>query len=550
MGEQYPVRSFVMDKLAAQMRAASVVFGCDVLLCYFHIRKAIRKHSGIVHFGNGTNNRPENANDRLKDRVHHADTLEHAIRKVSRHAEWLMREFEVHTPHHCDRRQILESDGYVLNVRWLSDYNLPEKGVPLTLIPKPPPTAFDALRKQMNRVMDKLQGLEPRKATASFKQPIVHGQILLRRGSNFATGGLPSVVEDTAFQPRWQSRDTNLGFCVLCDRPTTTSDRWCATDRTDCYDGEPCPLCGGALQACPKASGPSKKRRGVVASRSAERASYDVDPDRSAESQYSVSRKSVWLSDNNLPEKGVPLTLIPRPPPTACDALRKQMNRLMDKLQGLEPRKAKASFKQLTAHGQILLRQGSNPATGCLPSLVEDAALQPIWQSRGTNLGFCVRYGRPTTTSDRWCATDRVSYHADCYDGEPCPLCGVALQACPKASGPFKKRKGVLATRSAKRVSYDVDLDRSAASQHSVSRKSVCVRVFGSKEELLNSHGYRAGQQPSLLDLVTINERHFIDQVVMSARMRHRDNYVLTFDFTCNWARRSRTPNVDSKLLP
>ncbi|GAA54049.1 hypothetical protein CLF_111999, partial [Clonorchis sinensis] len=149
MAEQYPVRTFVMDKLAAQMRAARVVFGCDVMLCYFHIRKAIRKHthsansrhifhrmarldnavqfrqdlqllrrtdprfsyltarwlyitrkwavhaqSGMVHFGNVTSNRLENANGRLKDRVHHADTLEHAIQK----------------------RQIIEGDGYVLNV--------------------------------------------------------------------------------------------------------------------------------------------------------------------------------------------------------------------------------------------------------------------------------------------------------------------------------------------------------------------------------------------------------------------------------------------------
>ncbi|GAA55109.1 hypothetical protein CLF_106861, partial [Clonorchis sinensis] len=48
MGEQYPVRTFVMDRLAAQMRAARVVFGCDVMLCYFHIRKAIRKHVCII----------------------------------------------------------------------------------------------------------------------------------------------------------------------------------------------------------------------------------------------------------------------------------------------------------------------------------------------------------------------------------------------------------------------------------------------------------------------------------------------------------------------
>ncbi|GAA57419.1 hypothetical protein CLF_112695, partial [Clonorchis sinensis] len=332
MGEQYPVRTFVVDKLAAQMRAARVVFGCDVMLCHFYIRKAIRKHihavnsrhifhrmarldnavqvyritytqipedmqllrrtdprfvfyltarwlyiprkwavhaqSGMVHFGNVTNNRLENANGRLKDRVHHTDTLEHAIQKVFRHAEWLMREFEMHTSYHCDRRQIPEGDGYVLNVvcrmttcacslvlRHLGPRppRLPYDSVGTN---KPPPTAFDALRKQLNRVMDKLQGLKPRKATANFKQLIVHRQILLRQGPASVTDVLLSIVEDTAPQPRWRSRDTDLGFCVLCDRPTTTSDRWCATNcvsyHADCCDNELCPLCGDALQACPK----------------------------------------------------------------------------------------------------------------------------------------------------------------------------------------------------------------------------------------------------------------------------------------------------------
>ncbi|GAA56094.1 hypothetical protein CLF_109895, partial [Clonorchis sinensis] len=295
-GRHYPVRTFVMDKLASQMRAARVLFRCDVMLCYFHIREAIRKHvchlismywavnaqSGMVHFVNVTNNRLENAEGRLKDRVHHADTLKHAIQKVSRQAEWLMRQFELHTSYHCDRREILEGDSYVLNVvcrkttyacslvlrhlgprppslpydsvgtnkrsigskllelffidfflacfpihqRWLSEYNLPEKGAPVTLVPKPPLAALDALPKQPNRVADKLPGPEPRKATASFKQLIVHGQILLRQGSNSANDGLPSVVQDAEPQLRLRSRGTDLGFCVICNRPTATSDRW------------------------------------------------------------------------------------------------------------------------------------------------------------------------------------------------------------------------------------------------------------------------------------------------------------------------------------
>ncbi|GAA53973.1 hypothetical protein CLF_111780 [Clonorchis sinensis] len=44
MGGKYPVRTFVMDKMTSQMRTAKAVFGCDIMLCYFHARQAIRKH--------------------------------------------------------------------------------------------------------------------------------------------------------------------------------------------------------------------------------------------------------------------------------------------------------------------------------------------------------------------------------------------------------------------------------------------------------------------------------------------------------------------------
>lgn len=44
MGNQHPVKTFVMDKMAAQIRAAISTFGCDVLLCFFHVKEAIRKH--------------------------------------------------------------------------------------------------------------------------------------------------------------------------------------------------------------------------------------------------------------------------------------------------------------------------------------------------------------------------------------------------------------------------------------------------------------------------------------------------------------------------
>ncbi|GAA48642.1 hypothetical protein CLF_101862 [Clonorchis sinensis] len=121
---------------------------------------------------------------------------------------------------------------FPIRQRWPSDYNPPEKGVPLTLVPKPPPTASDVLRKQLNRVVDKPQGQEPKKATALFEQLVVQGQILLRQGSKSATDSLPSVAQDTASQPSWSlPRDTDLGFCVLCDGPATPSDRCCAQIR-------------------------------------------------------------------------------------------------------------------------------------------------------------------------------------------------------------------------------------------------------------------------------------------------------------------------------
>ncbi|GAA47624.1 hypothetical protein CLF_100596 [Clonorchis sinensis] len=48
---------------------------------------------------------------------------------------------------------------------------------------------------------------------------------------------------------------------------------------------------------------------------------------------------------------------------------------------------------------------------------------------------------------------------------------------------------------------------------------------------------YRAGQRPSLLDLVITNERHFVDQVTINAPLGHSDHCVLTFDFIRYWAR-------------
>ncbi|GAA50031.1 hypothetical protein CLF_103947, partial [Clonorchis sinensis] len=246
MGEHYPVKTSVMDKLAARMRAASVVFGCDAVLCYTHSansrhifhrmarldnavqfrqdlqllrrtyprfvyylttrwlqitrKRVVPAQSGMVHFGNVADNRLENVNGHLK------------TGSVG-----------------SEQQELFFIDFFLacipINQRWLSDYTLSERDVPLTLVSRPPPTPFDTLRKQVNRVLDEFQGLELRRATAIFKSLIVQGQVLLRQGSKSANDSLPSVVKDATPQTRWRSSDTDLGCCVLWDRPTTTSVR-------------------------------------------------------------------------------------------------------------------------------------------------------------------------------------------------------------------------------------------------------------------------------------------------------------------------------------
>ncbi|KAG5450362.1 hypothetical protein CSKR_100788 [Clonorchis sinensis] len=73
----------------------------------------------------------------------------------------------------------------------------------------------------------------------------------------------------------------------------------------------------------------------------------------------------------------------------------------------------------------IFATKASTSATDGLPSVVEDGVPQPRWRSRATDLGFSVLRDWPATASDRWCATDSVSYHVDCCDVEP--LCAVLL---------------------------------------------------------------------------------------------------------------------------
>ncbi|GAA48875.1 hypothetical protein CLF_102161 [Clonorchis sinensis] len=71
----------------------------------------VHTHSKMIRLGKATS-----ANGHLKDRVLHFDKLEHAIQKVSQHAKWLTRELAIHTSYRCSMQQILEGDGYALNV--------------------------------------------------------------------------------------------------------------------------------------------------------------------------------------------------------------------------------------------------------------------------------------------------------------------------------------------------------------------------------------------------------------------------------------------------
>ena len=46
---------------------------------------------------------------------------------------------------------------------------------------------------------------------------------------------------------------------------------------------------------------------------------------------------------------------------------------------------------------------------------------------------------------------------------------------------------------------------------------------------------YRAGQRPSLLDLVLTNESHLVDRIQISEPLGKSDHAVLEFDFLCYW---------------
>ncbi|CAH8601619.1 unnamed protein product [Dicrocoelium dendriticum] len=67
--------------------------------------------TGLVHFGNTTNNRVENANLRLKKITHASDRLAVAVSKVWKLSEVLLKEFQMRCTYFCDRHQVFEDEG-------------------------------------------------------------------------------------------------------------------------------------------------------------------------------------------------------------------------------------------------------------------------------------------------------------------------------------------------------------------------------------------------------------------------------------------------------
>ncbi|KAG5453671.1 hypothetical protein CSKR_201801 [Clonorchis sinensis] len=134
------------------------------------------------------------------------------------------------------------------------------------------------------------------KAARCMKHLIVQTHLMLRRNSATAQDIQPPVLKDNRPQPSTPTDDVP---CGLCGQPTDAADCWCPRDRLPyhryCCANEPCPLCGEDLQVCPPVAGLSRKRSLPSIKRSAKRACYDVDLDRSMEAQPSVARKTVAI---------------------------------------------------------------------------------------------------------------------------------------------------------------------------------------------------------------------------------------------------------------
>lgn len=98
---------------------------------------------GVVHLGNTTNNRVENAHGRLKRRTNHLDRLVIAMQKVWDYGEILLREYQSQAFMGSRRRQRVNEDSYVKFVlASLTDYAAQK--VRLHLTGRIPDLTFDA----------------------------------------------------------------------------------------------------------------------------------------------------------------------------------------------------------------------------------------------------------------------------------------------------------------------------------------------------------------------------------------------------------------------
>ncbi|KAG5442747.1 hypothetical protein CSKR_104253 [Clonorchis sinensis] len=152
MREQYPVKTFFTGTFVTQMRTARVVFGCETHSTnsrhIFHRTARLdNKVNGFfvyrntiphipARFAASAPHRPtilllsyapvvihnpkkwpyrQSQEWFIKDRVHHTDTLKHATKKVPSTPSVTCENLRC-TSYQCNRRQILNGDGYLLNV--------------------------------------------------------------------------------------------------------------------------------------------------------------------------------------------------------------------------------------------------------------------------------------------------------------------------------------------------------------------------------------------------------------------------------------------------
>ncbi|KAG5443130.1 hypothetical protein CSKR_108539 [Clonorchis sinensis] len=156
-------------------------------------------------------------------------------------------------------------------------------------------------------------------------------------------------------------------------------------------------------------------------------------------------------------------------PSTAFNDPLEQLNLVVDKLQDPETRRAKTIINQLIVQEQIQLCQDSkilhlNPDGG-----------------PGTQTWAFVCFVT-TPVIEVTAGVQRIAHHITTV---------VMVNLARRVVMIFRlvpKKAQIYACLPVRiKVSYDVGLDRSKASEHTVSRKPVCVRLFGSKEELTDS---------------------------------------------------------------